>query len=388
MIIYNQAQQNFRLIDPNKNTVGYSFKDYKLKLFIEKLCDISNNPIPSGNITPGLLFSSEDTIIFEKPPTYKNLFIKEALVDNISEETSEHAYTVPVPWQVYVIKLFSHTDQENQKHYSISDVYMYFSNSPITSFDQEVYMAPFPNFWTNGSLCRPFLEKMEDAVPSELSISAIINMAYQWIWQGGTNLDLTESCYSGFYQMLHHSTPNVVNTIPDMKDILSHYTYQGYYISYNVIDRVLKNWEKYTTENICELSWPTNSKKKRFAMDQNITLVSEWLPQYSAIFPDSGICETCNYYDDDQGEYFRDYDFCTEDCECECDHQEYLSYHINYNSFFEWCVKETTAYQPLTLSQLFKLNFFTPDSHSYLPTIVKDGEIKVDFQLLEKQLTV
>lgn len=138
---------------------------------------------------PGVRFISDNIVIFEMPPTNKHISYIPFAKDDIPEDEDDQEYNhyyVPIPWQIYIATYDPSTMR-------ISDVSMYFSDTPLTSFDQPVYLPPLLNFYSNGLLCRPFFYHSEDIEKYPKNISGVIASAVDWVWNSGYNFDITES---------------------------------------------------------------------------------------------------------------------------------------------------------------------------------------------------
>ena len=149
----------------------------------------------TGIMPPGVLGFNSNVIIYERPPEYRSIEVIYQRLDGMSRRDATHRYILPIPWQLYVITYSSAPSYDDPSgiDFYACDVKMFFSNSRIYNFDQEVYLAPLPNLYTDGSLCRPMLSSMDDIERYSKDISGVIMAAYDWVWNSGTNIDLTES---------------------------------------------------------------------------------------------------------------------------------------------------------------------------------------------------
>lgn len=135
---------------------------------------------------PGVRHLSPGIILFERPPTHKVVSAYNDYRDSITKETSASEYYLPIPWQVY-IAMYNPDDMR------LVSVKMFFASSSLTSLDQTIYSPPLYNFYSNGTLCRPFFSSMEDIEKYPKDLSGVIASAYDWIWNSGFNFDITES---------------------------------------------------------------------------------------------------------------------------------------------------------------------------------------------------
>lgn len=134
-------------------------------------------------LIPGLRYIGKNYLIFEMPPTQKVVNYKEAYREDSS--VTNHEFYIPVPWQVY-IAIF---DPDTMRLLSVQ---MYFSNTPLTSFEQQLYLSPMLNFYSSGMLCRPFFETIEDIEKYPKNITGVFASAYDWVWNSGYNFDIVE----------------------------------------------------------------------------------------------------------------------------------------------------------------------------------------------------
>jgi hypothetical protein len=137
-------------------------------------------------IFPGVRYLDQGIIVFERPPTYKIISTYNDYRDSINGSTDTSQYYLPVPWQTY-IAMYNPSDMR------LVSVKMFFTSNSLTSFDQTLYAPPLYNFYSNGTLCRPFFGSMEDIEKYSKDISGVIASAYDWIWNSGFNFDITEN---------------------------------------------------------------------------------------------------------------------------------------------------------------------------------------------------
>lgn len=135
---------------------------------------------------PGVRYMTPGIIVFERPPSYQHLTISFDHRDELNDETPIKDYYIPIPWQVYIASY-------NPEDMRLFNVRMYFTSSTLFSVDQPIYAPPLFNFYSNGKLCRPFFPSIEDIEKYPQNVSGIIASAYDWIWNSGFNLDITEN---------------------------------------------------------------------------------------------------------------------------------------------------------------------------------------------------
>lgn len=279
----------------------------------------------TGIMPAGFLGITNNYIVFERPPEYRNVFIIPALVSDIGKESEEHVYRIPIPWTLYFVRMTSVINEETgQTDYYPSDVRMHFMQTNLRDHDQEVFLAPIPNFYGNGNLCRPMFASMDDIERYSKDVAGCIQAAYDWIWNCGTNLDLTESCVQMFSQFQNSDTAKTV--------FKNNYTYipgklsrDQYYTNFSHIKVLFECWQGIDISEICDILWPTNSLDKSFHVDVN-QLIRDNIEEYLGSI---GVEPTYEqHWDEDTEEYYQCDD---EDCDCRC-----LSNSYDIDHFLAW----------------------------------------------------
>ena len=163
------------------------------------------------------------------------------------------------------------------------EVRMFFMKTSLTSVDQELFLPSLPNFYTNAMLCPPTMDKMEDVDRYPKNHAGIIQCAYDWVWNSGTNHDLTEACLHVPLQLTQDNS--ILKHVPQL-------IYDNYFIYNNIINshhsrysanhkqvvHLLTAWEKSSLSEVCDFSWPNISGLK-----------------HNFVYPDMN--ETEGYYD-------------------------------------------------------------------------------------------
>jgi hypothetical protein len=209
----------------------------------------------SGILPPAIKYNIPGLIVFERPPTYQVLQYIPNPVSEINDDSEPATYRIPIPWQLYVISY-------DQRTYLTNYVRMFFMNSSLNSPHQNVFMPTLPNFFTNGLLCRPMYESMDDVNRYSKDLLGVISSAYDWIWNSGYNHDLTENLnyalkMKSFQQFL------------DKKFLENQHAYSSYHIrtSPYILQSILSAWEKIPFENILTVNWPNPSLTQSFEED-------------------------------------------------------------------------------------------------------------------------
>jgi hypothetical protein len=206
-----------------------------------------DNSIPSGLIQPGLRALYPGIVVFERPPSMQLVQYIPMNMDGINEYEDEQdeypdidSYYIPVPWQVYIA---SYTISNNIP--VVNSVKMFFSKEPLTHKDVELYLPYIPNFFTNGTLCSPHFDDIDEIYRYSPDISGIMASAYDWIWNTGFNQDLVDgpmtninAGYTGNNPVIHH-----VRTNP----------------SHDLVNSFYKEISKYTPQDVVSFDWVSPS---------------------------------------------------------------------------------------------------------------------------------
>jgi len=276
----------------------------------------------TGILSPGLLFLDKNVIVYEKPPAYQNVFVIPKLINEIDYNSDEpKLYRLPIPWQLYIVY---------HSEFTTTNVRMHFMNSSLNDINQQMYLAPLTNFYSSGDLCRPFFSNMDDIERYPKNVSGLMASSYDWVWNSGTNLDLTQSIVAYFYQ---DSTVPEFHKNSLFKDTSSKsFARESFYCSSAYVSHLYSYWENFELHEVSSLNWPKNSKATSFNddyMHAREDRLDEYISQLSSnpVWVTSECCDNCGYCDDD-GEYFDN-----DNCECSC---HYSTENVNMESFYEW----------------------------------------------------
>lgn len=273
--------------DNSVSLTGLKATDYIKSTYLSGYINNNDLPVDSGILPPGVRMLGQNYVVFERPPTYQNVFYNVNRVEEQNpDEDNENSpniflYRIPMPWQVYIATF--------TKDYYINDVYMFFSNTSLFTADQELYLAPIPNFYTNGLLCRPVFAHMEDIERYPKNLSGVVAGAYDWVWNNGTNNDLNEAMVHVNLQIAKdvNQRSNTIFSKMSEEDYSVYFRnpYNMHYYNSARVQLILSAWEKCTLEEVINYKWPAFSSEKHF--DQS---------QYSPSVPHD-ITEHSNYYD-------------------------------------------------------------------------------------------
>lgn len=231
----------------NDQTREYLFNHYAIGY-----TNFSTLSKSTGLMPPGVKAIFPNIVVFERPPAYQNVFY---IPDNVSEQMSDEqlVYRVALPWQLYIAVY-------NPDFY-LNNVYMYFMDAPLTSLDQNIYGPPIPNFYANGLLCRPNFSSMDDIERYSKDISGVIHSAFDWVWNNGTNHDLTESML-----LLPKHTKDISSTVfgnlAESRNYLDKCYCSGYKLAVDQVKMAFSSWEKVNIKEILNYKWISPSPNR------------------------------------------------------------------------------------------------------------------------------
>jgi hypothetical protein len=222
---------------------------------------LSNSNIKdSGLLPPGFISLNDTILIFEKPPTHKLVNCYSTSLDEINGNTPCHSYYLPIPWQLYIVEF----DPVSCRTFNVK---MFFMQTSLQDFNQQLFLPPIPNFYVNGQLCRPFFSSMDDIERYPQNLSGIIASAYDWIWSSNFNLDLTETISSIYFQQ---NPIQISRNIRDRK-------YIEYKTPMDVIHETYSHWESLTLSEVSSFVWPNPAFSQTFNEDiSNIDYTQEF----------------------------------------------------------------------------------------------------------------
>lgn len=277
----------------------------------------------TGIMPPGVLHIDSNLIIFERPPQYQNIQIIPQIVDHIDYDRHDTTlYRLPVPWQLYVCTYSIYGGR-----YYPNSVRMYFMNSSITGSDisnHRVYLPTLPNFYTSGLLCNPMYASMEDVERYDNSIAGVIQASYDWVWNSGTNLDLTMNIVEAYFQLLPLKAEGIPTVFDkDLTSSASQVHISSYFLDFSSIDFFFKLWEQFDIHEVSSLVWPNSSTSDRVATE--VRSVGESFLQ--DFFAENNITDPPYRVETSECDCQCDDEEC--DCECECDLSEQNVYLYN-----------------------------------------------------------
>jgi len=246
-------------IESHQNISFDSFsQNYSYTLPVDVLDKIKTEfslPLPlissqDNLIPPGLKYVFNNHVVYERPPTYKLINTYGVMLDQVEEHSKQHSYYLPIPWQLYIV--------EFDNNLRTSNVRMYFMNTPLLSEHQILYLPPIPNFYVNGSLCRPFFNSMEDIEKYSQDLSGIINSSYDWVWSSNFNLDLTETISSIYSQS---------NPVEISSSRIGDHNYTHYRLPMICVNDTYARWEQFDLNQVTNFIWPNPAHNQTFDAD-------------------------------------------------------------------------------------------------------------------------
>jgi hypothetical protein len=297
--------------------------------------NITNNIVKNtGIMPPGVRMVNNEFVVFERQPEYKNIFIVPKMINDMGVDVNQEetfSYRIPLPWQLYIVQYSTIYDEKGNPELYPVNVRMHFMKSSLYSAEQEMFLAPLPNFYTNGNLCRPMFSSMDEIDRYDKNIGGVIAAAYDWIWNCGTNLDLTESCAQMSLQFQNEEFIDTVFSNYTSAKQFKLYDF-AYYCHWNFIDNLLKCWEKIPLIDISDKLWPSNSFAMNFSQERE-NLVAQHLEGYLRSI--NAEVRYDLHYDEENGEEYQcefDEDIpLDEQCQClqpnsSYDMREFLTY--------------------------------------------------------------
>lgn len=237
----------------------------------------------TGILPPGLVHADNKIVIFERPPTYQNIQVIPAVVDNINyDNCKNYIYRLPIPWTVYLVSYSIY----NGIYYP-NQIAMYFMPHSLQGADfssTQVYLPPLLNFYNNSTLCNPMFDSMDEINRYENNISGVINAAYNWIWNTGSNLDLTMNIAECIFQL--DNTPafssNPFYSLPGSINPLT------FYVDFSFVNIAFTNWEKISIHDISSVWWPNPCVSERVHSEIQLIGTAKLLEyfEYYGIDPD------------------------------------------------------------------------------------------------------
>lgn len=350
---YTSSQAGFKVVVTNHEDDsvvlnGSQAVSYLMNNIFSGFTNNNNLSQNSGVLPPGVRIIGENYVVFERPPSYQNVFYNTEKVSSDMSDSNTHLFRIPVPWQVYIATFDS--------NYYLTAVSMFFSPTSLMSKDQPLYLAPLPNFYTNGSLCRPMFSSMEDIERYPKDLSGVIASAYDWIWNNGTNNDLNEAMVHINIQLISKNRSLINETIfknvsSEVYDSIFHVPYISYYHSAQVM-AIFRSWEQISLEEVVNLKWSSSSKELHFPQNYyspngyDVTQhpdYYDWLSEWAFDYYDGESSENIEYMIEN-GEYDGDayHDYVTSSGKVEvkpiqynpltC--QEILNYYSVSNNYF------------------------------------------------------
>lgn len=233
--------------------------NYNINDNIKNFTNIAFGPKKNINVDnlslihPGVRHLSENILVFEMPPAYRHLSYQESYREATDDKPYQDYY-LPIPWQIYIATM---TPQMR-----LASVQMYFSKTPLYSLDQRLYVPPIFNFYSDGNLCRPFFERMDDIEKYPKDYSGIMASAFDWIWNSGFNWDITENIYEYIYNDKYTSMISLIDSQNSLETILKEFSQNkishmlnGFKISPIVARILFKLWQQVPLERILEVDW-------------------------------------------------------------------------------------------------------------------------------------
>lgn len=334
--IFNQLSTFSQHITIDRLSDYYNFQSYNITFAQNAIKELisatsSRSFIQHESILfPGVRHLSPGIILFERPPCYKIVSTYNDYKDQIGDHTSASEYYLPIPWQVYIAMY-------NPEDMRLLSVKMFFTSNSLTSLDQTIYSPPLYNFYSNGTLCRPFFSNMEDIEKYPKDLSGVIASAYDWIWNSGFNFDITQNIsfflhckkYEQFNKYLKTQTKLNINWLQNhhLHTLPTNLHSQWH-------NPFFKCWEEIPLSEVSSLSW-------------NICTNTDFYYQHINIFTQNLIHQFCNSNHLIIHEQSTDEDYHDENCSENCIYSDEIYQLESYQTF----ASETILSQNSTLTE-------------------------------------
>ena len=344
----------------NKTVQTSSFIDIMNSLF-SPLSQNLFNPDSSNFIIPGLRHLTPGIVVFERPPCHKIVSVDQDFRDNIGESTKSTEYYVPLPWQVYVAAY-------NPFDMRLTSVKMFFAASSLVSPHQELYCPPLFNFYSNGTLCRPFFSSMNDIEKYSQDVSGIIASAYDWVWNSGFNYDITENIAEFLFKKKFHCFKEYMITPDALKayEYLENNSINGYVrpLPTSHLDNFFRCWQEVPLEKASSLSWSYYSDKEFFYQEESSMsylsthLLYEFANNNSFTVHEEPACYDydcdCDDYDEEEAIAWLNHE--DGDCDENCYTLEELRDQPEFKTFLESRIEVTEKHLDNVLKHSHKFN--------------------------------
>jgi|LakMenE18May11ns_1017448.scaffolds.fasta_scaffold9860422_2 hypothetical protein len=269
---------------------------------------LNDKNVDSGLLPPGVRVFLPGFVIFERPPSMQMVQYIDANVDSIREyedsgsfyedgdsesgeyheELNSYSLRIPVPWQLYMATYSTNP----ASMYRVTSIRMYFMNTPLNHPDVELYAPYVNNFFTDGSLCTPMFDTIDEIDRYPQNLAGVIASAYDWIWNTGFNADLKECIDINF----NH---NIARKNPVIKDFLTKYGIREYKPELSRYAAFYDYMSQLSVTDIINLEWASPSYGHHFDMDKEFLFLND--EALLAEFHDS------EYYNPDSDDEYYDF---------------------------------------------------------------------------------
>lgn len=220
----------------------------------------------------GILYYDSSLIIFQKPPCKKNISYIPKLEVDISKNDIHQEYEISIPWQIYFIRYETsniNADSSNENYVYVSSVCMFFRNSQLNSFEDNLFTAPIPNFYSNGALCPPRYSRLEDTLypKDDNYINNLISNGYNSIWNSNYNADLTSSVADYFFSIKNNYIKKDNSIIGNSSFPSILLSQKSYYFDMSHISKFFSIWSKLSLQDVVGLDWASPSRCEMYTYE-------------------------------------------------------------------------------------------------------------------------
>lgn len=224
-----------------------------------------------GLLPPAVRWISQDRqiVVFERPPMKQLVSYVHAAKESITEKSMrfhKEDFILSIPWTVYVIAF-------NKQYYPFL-TYVYTRPTPLTSFDDRVYLLPLYNMYSDSKLCPPTYEKYEGPLDS---LGVGCNYAYNAVWNSGWNHDLQDALNMGYSARMPVSTGQL---------------HKAQNVKTKTQQLFLQGWSMMSMEEVLSAQFPDPAPHTKSKVGAPITLSGAIAKAQAEIATDTSITNT------------------------------------------------------------------------------------------------
>jgi hypothetical protein len=341
---FNHVYESFPSVEDQQISPIDYFSFLRKLLYLEKTNDLSLADHP---FIPGVRYYNDSIIVFERPPTQVPFTYSLEYRDNITDSSASCEYYIPIPWQVYICEF-------NPNTYRLLDVSMFFAKSSLYDLDQDICAPPLFNFYSNGTLCRPFFSDSQDILKYPQNVFGITAAAYDWIWNSNFNYDIVDNIIDFIYKKRYVQFEKYIKNEEDQAcyDFLVRYPLNGYSrgINNKYYTSFFHLWSIVPVEEVSFIDFSPYSFKDFYYREQ-----ADNVDRYSVAVE---FCNANDYLLHE--EYYGESEcHCDECCEDNCVLYDDIEHVSGFEDYYDSVVQsyEESSSSSKTLRQVIKLRY-------------------------------